>query len=472
MVRSVFSWGWLMNFAYVNEIVSQLLSNTFSVFCGAGASADITNSKWEDIFCETTREFYRRKLSDDIYFLADLEKHYYNADNFYKDIVSVISNGSGKESAHINGIINLNLNQVWTTNFDTHIEETIYRKYGVRPTVIKDSKDLFSASLNGPYIVYKLNGSVEDTSSMVLTKSDFFDYFKKQRLMFELLKRQLVLDSFLFVGYSFKDDLVLNALREIKEIFPEQGKQHYRFSVEVPSNGDTCQDQFRQYERRYFEDKYNIKTIQLQSYHEIDLYLGEIYKRFCNHNVFICGSFREISREARFQIEQLVDHLIRRLFEHGFNVYSGNGRGLGEIVVARSNKYQEQTHGKLINRPFIFTGDSTPQKREKNKLIMKDCNTMIIICGQDESLSTSKNVLDQFHQFMTDSETGTMPLIIPLPSTGFAAKEIFMSEEFTASACCRENPELYQRINVCGDPEQLAKLVVNLIASYRMEPTV
>ena len=33
-----------MNFAYVNEIVSQLLSNTFSVFCGAGASADITAS--------------------------------------------------------------------------------------------------------------------------------------------------------------------------------------------------------------------------------------------------------------------------------------------------------------------------------------------------------------------------------------------------------------------------------------------
>ena len=26
----------------------------------------------------------------------------------------------------------------------------------------------------------------------------------------------------------------------------------------------------------------------------------------------------------------------------------------------------------MINRPFIFTGDSTPQKQEKNKLIMKD----------------------------------------------------------------------------------------------------
>lgn len=102
-----------MNFNYVNEIVSQLLADTFSVFCGAGASADITNSKWEDIFCETTREFYRRRFSDDIYFLADLEKHYYNSKHFNDDIVSAISNGNGKESAHINRIIDLNINQVY-----------------------------------------------------------------------------------------------------------------------------------------------------------------------------------------------------------------------------------------------------------------------------------------------------------------------------------------------------------------------
>lgn len=47
-----------------------------------------------------------------------------------------------------------------------------------------------------------------------------------------MLKRQLVLDSFLFIGYSFTDDLVLNALREIKEVFPNQGKIHYRFVKE------------------------------------------------------------------------------------------------------------------------------------------------------------------------------------------------------------------------------------------------
>ena len=108
----------------------------------------------------------------------------------------------------------------------------------------------------------------------------------------------MVLDSFLFVGYSFKDDLVLNALREIKEIFPEQGKQHYRFSVEAPSNGDTCQEQFRQYERRYFEDKYNIKTIQLQSYHEIDLYLEKFTSGFATTMCLSAALFRENFRRS------------------------------------------------------------------------------------------------------------------------------------------------------------------------------
>lgn len=97
---------------------------------------------------------------------------------------------------------------------------------------------------------------------------------------------------------------------------------------------------------------------------------------------------------------------------------------------------------------------------------------MIIICGQDESLRTSKNVLDQFRQFRAGGETGVAPLIIPLPSTGFAAKEIFESDEFSVTPCFRENPGFFKRIGACSDPQQLARLVVDLIASYRMEPSV
>lgn len=461
-----------MNYIYVDEIVRQMLSNTFSVFCGAGASADATHSKWEDIFCKTTQDFYRLKYSDDIYFLADLEKNYYNRDHFYENIINAIGATGTTQSNHIDAIVNLNINQVWTTNFDTFIENAICRKNGVSPTVIKDSRDLFSSNLNDSYIVYKLNGSIEDKTSMVLTKSDFFSYFKKQRLLFELLKRQLVLDTFLFVGYSFKDDLVLNALREIREVFPEKGKQHYRFAIQDEDSQIESKIIFDKYERKYFEDKYNIKTIELQSYEEIDIYLKEIYKRYCNHNVFICGSFRDISYEMRCYIEELVDQLILRLFRNGFNVYSGNGRGLGEIVVARSIKYQEQMHGSLVNRPLIFIGDSEAEKKAKNRLIMKDSNTMIIICGQDESLQTSRNVQAQFQQFSCGNDSGVDPLIIPIPTTKFAAEEIFHSDQFKSSKCFMENLSVFQKIRESSDAEELSQLIVDLILTYRIEPTV
>ena len=219
------------NLEYIDEVIIEMLNGTLSVFCGAGADIDATQKRWQDIFTNKTIEFYNNKYSSDIYFLADLERQYYNSDSFLVDVCKKLNTISNCESQHINNIINLNINQIWTTNYDLIIEKTIERKFGFAPTIIKESADLFKENLNSRYVIYKLNGCVSKPETMVLTKSDFSDYFKKQRLLFEVLKRQLVLDSFLFIGYSFADELVLNALREIKEVFPNRGKTHYRFMV-------------------------------------------------------------------------------------------------------------------------------------------------------------------------------------------------------------------------------------------------
>ncbi len=420
-----------MEYPFINQLQEQLLIDSFSIFCGAGATSDLTKRKWEDIFHEKTKKFYDAKLTSDIYLLSDFEKNYYNADNFYDDIKNKLSVKNGI-SKHIECIIRLNLNNIWTTNFDEIIENAIYREYGVEPTVLATSKDLLSKNLNADHVVYKLNGTVNDANSMVLTKTDFFDYFKKQRLFFELLKRQLVLDSFLFIGYSFQDDLVLNALREIREVFPNNGKTHYRFVIQendqLDSEKRALKKEFTKYERQYFMDKYNIQSILLDNFTDIDKYLNELYRRFCNHNILFCGSFRNISNELRIHIENIIDVVIRELYSNRFNVYSGNGRGLGEIIVARAKLHSMMPNNRFVNRPLIFTGDSNKQKQLKNKQIEKDCNTMLIFCGQDESLSNSKNVINQFKNFIAKNES--KKLVIPIPSTGYSAREIFNSESY------------------------------------------
>ncbi len=130
------------------------------------------------------------------------------------------------------------------------------------------------------------------------------------------------MDSFLFIGYSFKDELVLNALREIKENLPHQCKTHYRFLVEkhdIKPN-DELQKQYNQYEISYYRDVYNIKTIEINNFDEIDTYLSELYNRFANHNVIICGSFRSIDNTFRTYLESLVDKICCMLYRNKCNL--------------------------------------------------------------------------------------------------------------------------------------------------------
>lgn len=452
------------NMRYIKEIVKEMLDGTFSVFCGAGADYDATEREWKDLFSDTTQRFYE-SCSSDLYLLADLEKRRSNSETFIGNVRNTILATSNLESQHINNIVNLNINQIWTTNFDTVIENTIYRKLGFKPTVIKESADLFRKSLNSRYLVYKLNGCVSEPDTMVLTKSDFFDYFKKQRLLFEMLKRQLVLDSFLFIGYSFTDDLVLNALREIKEVFPNQGKTHYRF---VKEESDKLKQEYNALEEKYYYNEYNIKTIYIRDFSDIDTYLQEIYKRFCNHNVLISGSFRQLrDNKERVYIENLIDCLVEKLTNNGFNIYSGNGRGLGEIVVAQVNK--NNVEKQFVNRPLIFTNDTDTDKDAKNRLIMKDCETMIVVCGQDASLTSSKNVFNQFLKFTERSNEKKYPLVIPIPSTGYAAQKIYNSENFRNSNVFLTNQKAFEKLGETSEIEDIVRIVVNLIRSYKSD---
>lgn len=461
-----------MDDCIIDEIVGKLLDDHISVFCGAGASADATKSQWEDIFTDKTKEFYSLRLSDDIYFLADLESNYYNKEQFRQNIVEKLDQKRDCVSQHIDSILELNLNQIWTTNFDEIIECSVKRKFGFSPTVICTSDDLFLKNINDPYVLYKLNGSVSQPETMVLTKHDFIDYFQKQRLLFEILKRQLVLDSFLFIGYSFKDDLVLNALREILSIFPQRSNWHYRFvckktDIAEDARKSEKRNELTQYEQKYYEEMYRIRTIFVDSYSEIDTYLLEIYKRFCEHNIFICGSFRQIDLEQRIMVESITGCLVEALFQKKFNIYSGNGRGLGEIVVAQVDKCIKKGNlGKLVNRPLIFTGDNEKTKKEKNKNIMKDCDTMIILCGQDDSLESSANVWQQFLQFSENSQN-RFPVVIPIPCTGYAAEQIYHSDEYQKSLFYQTNRETLSELAQCKAPKTIAQLAVSLIMSYK-----
>lgn len=466
-----------MKFQYIDEISKNLLNSTFSVFCGAGVSKDAGLCAWEDLFGETVKSFYNAKLSDDIYLLAELEKEYREdrSKEFFSRIIDKLQYDGKNKSQHIDSILKLDVNRIWTTNFDNLIEQRIEKLYDNKPSVIYKSSQIGVVNTNSLYTVYKLNGSVDEPESMILTKSDFFSYFKKQRLFFEMLKHQLAVDSFLFVGYSFKDELVLEALREIKEASTENPKIHYRFVKRENYENDSLRKDYYCREKKYFEQYYNIKTIEIKEHKDIDEYLEKLYDMFCDSNIIISGSFRNIDKSDREYLETLMDAIIRKIADQGdIGIYSGNGRGLGEIVVARCHKYKVK---RFVNRPLIFLGDSDEEKRKQNRKIISDCNIMLIVCGQDAN-GPSKNVENQFDIFIQSEDNEDLSdkrLVIPISSTGFMAEKISNLSKFHKLKSYKKYEHLFNKLekiykNNVKDKskcEDIATIILDLINEFR-----
>ena len=131
-----------------------------------------------------------------------------------------------------------------------------------------------------------MNGSLTDTKSMVITENDYNRYLVEQQVLFEQLKRELILNSFIFIGYSFSDNLVLNCLSEIKRSLPHLNNFHYRVAVK-----DTEHPEFEKIEKRYFENSYNIKTIYVDDFNEIDDFLNHLHQLYKEKNIFISDIF-------------------------------------------------------------------------------------------------------------------------------------------------------------------------------------
>ena len=94
---------------------------------------------------------------------------------------------------------------------------------------------------------------------------------------------------------------------------------------------------------------------------------------------------------------------------------------------------------------------------------------MIIVSGQDDSLTSSKNVISQFRTFLNNAEGKTFPLVIPIPTTGYAAQDIYNSEEFRNSNVYLTNKEAFEALGSTIEVEDIVTIVINLIKSYKFE---
>jgi hypothetical protein len=128
---------------------------------------------------------------------------------------------------------------IFTTNYDNGIE----RVYALRadppqtPVPIASASELVSFDRRFQVPLYYLHGRLFGPAKphIIITETDYAEFRKQRRMMFELLKQEFATSTFLYVGYSNQDPnwkMILEELRS--EFYPSRLPPSYRVA---PSTG-------------------------------------------------------------------------------------------------------------------------------------------------------------------------------------------------------------------------------------------
>lgn len=404
---------------FINAIIVNKQENGISAFVGAGICSDANMPDWLHLLQPCAKEL--GVSIDENTDLFKLAQYYANAYGYNKlrKLINKNLNTYQHNSALVSSILNVGFKSIWTTNYDKIIENNIIKLNSFSNTIF-DEKDFANISWQNRINIFKLNGDISNLNNIVITQNDIDNYQNKHALFLTFLKRELVTNTFIFVGYSFNDQIVLSALAEINQYLGESSNTHYT----IMKNKHT--DEFELFIKD-LEKRYHIKTVLVEEYAEIPLLLDKLKERMLDHNVFISGSFEYLSNEEDAFAYSLCKSLGEKLIDSNYNIVTGFGRNVGYYisgVVTQKliNNNIGNIEERLIMRPFahIMTAEEDTQFR---KLLISNANSTIYMFGQclkNKKQENSRGTIEEYELARNMNK-----IIIPIGVTGYASREIF-----------------------------------------------
>lgn len=438
---------------FLSTLSKKLLDENLSLFVGAGISREAGYPVWKKLLepCIKQLKLTHTKGID----LFKLTQYYVNEFGApaLSAIISENINRIEYKSEIIEILIDSKFKQIWTTNFDKVIEKNLEEKH-IRSKAIHSNYDLTHID-NNIVNVFKLNGDISDLQNIIITQNDIERYEKTRELMITFLKKALISDTFLFLGYSFTDSLILNCIKKIHDCLGDSMGYHYTILKNEPDNP------YFHYFIRDLECRYHIKTFLVDNYLDIHLLLKELNRKVSLKKVFISGSF-DILPEAESQFaDKLCEELSNKILSSGYRIITGMGRKIENYLAGHAMQYMLSNNifnieHYLIMRPFQELMPSEDKFRHRNMLI-DNANSAIFIFGKSINSSKSSGVKEEFEIAKSKNK-----VIIPIGSTGYQSEEIW--KEVKDSITLYPYLERYiDQLKTNKDPKIIANMVIDIL---------
>lgn len=356
---------------FVRDYVDYLRKGTAGVFVGAGTSTGAGYPTWKTLV---------KEMADEVE--LDLDKE--------PDLPSVVQyflNAKGQTRTHLTKVINrevgedrpipptlrilarLPLRYVWTTNYDRLLERA-FAEAKKQVDAKSRQADLAQENPFAHVVLYKMHGSIEHPTEVVIAKSDIELFRRTRRGFHDLLTAHLISRHLLFLGFSFTDPNVGHLFALIRESFDLSPPEHFAIvrkpQKETQGNAEENQKKFEYDKKRHklwVDDlqHYGIQCVEIEQYKEIDELLAAVEHRLSMDSVMISGSFPDTARvedlPERTKLEQVAHGLGRLIAERKFRLVSGFGVTVGNAALsgALEQLYKQGTphlERSLYLRPF------------------------------------------------------------------------------------------------------------------------
>jgi hypothetical protein len=427
---------------FLRDFAKELVERKAVLFAGAGLSIPAGMVNWKDLLREVASDLQLDiDREDDLISIAQFHFNVTgNRSKINQQIIDEFDKLSSLTDNHVL-IATLPFEIIWTTNYDSLIEDSL-RRVGKRPEVKHSTSQLSGRVRGADATIFKMHGDKTLPDEAVITRDDYEDYGKHRQLFAEMLQGDLVSHTFLFLGFSFTDPNIDYILSRVRILMGKNRRTHYCVMrrPKEPDNPTGTERADYEYEVRKLElrmqdlKRYGIQTVLIDEFAEITDMLRDLNKAAHSREVFVSGSAHTFDPLGQDKVEEICRLLGKQIIEAHLNLVNGFGLGIGGTVAmgaieAVYGTLGERLEERVLLRPFP---QDQPKGMTRAQLWTRYRNEMIaqaghavFLCGNkldvgSGSVVEANGVREEFEISKALGKT-----LIPIGATGHVAKHLW-----------------------------------------------
>ena len=427
---------------FIRDYSKEIENGSAALFVGAGMSVRSGMVDWRGLLREIAQDL-GLDVDEETDLIALAQYEYNSRKSRHRLNTAIIEEFTKRaelSEAH-KKLAHLPLELVWTTNYDKLIEksfEAVEKRVDVK-------YDIDQLPLRPRYVdvtIYKMHGDVDHPDRAILTKDDYERYDVEKHAFTELLRTDLVRQSFLFVGFSFTDPNIEYILSRLRIILEKKNRDHYCIMRRPEAPGSKATDLQEKYKRdlarfRHRIDdlqRFGIQTVAVDQHSELDPILQELVNRSIVKNVFVSGSAYDYNPMGKDKLESLARTLGKELILRGYRLVTGYGLGIGGACILGAYEAANTKGTKVPGKALllrVFPQDiKVPHERVETykkirNEIMEQSSAVVFLSGNKVDSTSGSTVLANGMMEEFDMAKQHQRVLIPIAVTGHVANKIW-----------------------------------------------